>query len=345
MAAPAARPRSGARGFVVRLERRHRLGRRGAAVPGGRAGQRRRRPDAVSQRSAGRGGRAGWSPITSRSRRSASTWRRPTTSSPTTLRERACERCRRNSCPAPPHATEDLKAKLPLANVKPRLRMTTLYFVANTLNYMVAGTGNRSELSIGYFTKYGDGGVDLLPIGDLLKSEVRTAAQELGVPDAGDRQGAERRALARPDRRSGDGLHLRGARELPDERGRNGLAGAGDADRAADAHERAQAGAGADAWSEAHEPRFARRKILCQSRILLAGSVSPAGAQQPAIQTPEQFFGFRMGTDNKLARWDKIVDYFKQVSRRDRTASASASSASRPTAIRSSRSKSPAPTR
>jgi NAD+ synthase len=82
------------------------------------------------------------------------------------------------------HATEDIKAKLPLANVKPRLRMTTLYFVANTLNYLVAGTGNRSELSIGYFTKYGDGGVDLLPIGELLKSEVRDAARDLGVPDS-----------------------------------------------------------------------------------------------------------------------------------------------------------------
>jgi NAD+ synthase len=81
------------------------------------------------------------------------------------------------------HQTQDIKARLPMANVKPRLRMTTLYYVANTLNYMVAGTGNRSELSIGYFTKYGDGGVDLLPIGDLLKSEVRAVARELGVPD------------------------------------------------------------------------------------------------------------------------------------------------------------------
>jgi NAD+ synthase len=81
------------------------------------------------------------------------------------------------------HGSEDLKAKLPGANVKPRLRMTTLYFTANTLNYMVAGTGNRSELSIGYFTKYGDGGVDLLPIGDLLKSQVRAVARELGVPE------------------------------------------------------------------------------------------------------------------------------------------------------------------
>jgi NAD+ synthase len=60
--------------------------------------------------------------------------------------------------------------------------MTTLYFVANSLNYLVAGTGNRAELTIGYFTKYGDGGVDVLPIGDLLKSEVRTFARELGVP-------------------------------------------------------------------------------------------------------------------------------------------------------------------
>jgi NAD+ synthase len=78
---------------------------------------------------------------------------------------------------------DDIKARVPMANVKPRLRMTTLYFVANTLNYMVVGTGNRSELSIGYFTKYGDGGVDLLPIGGLLKSEVRDAARALGVPE------------------------------------------------------------------------------------------------------------------------------------------------------------------
>jgi NAD+ synthase len=81
------------------------------------------------------------------------------------------------------HRSEDLRSKLPLANVKQRLRMSTLYFVANTLNYMVAGTGNRSELAIGYFTKYGDGGVDLLPIGGLFKSEVIAAAKELGVPD------------------------------------------------------------------------------------------------------------------------------------------------------------------
>ena len=60
--------------------------------------------------------------------------------------------------------------------------MTSLYFVANSLNYLVAGTGNRSELAIGYFTKYGDGGVDMLPIGRLLKSQVQALARELGVP-------------------------------------------------------------------------------------------------------------------------------------------------------------------
>jgi NAD+ synthase len=78
----------------------------------------------------------------------------------------------------------DLKARVPLANVKPRMRMATLYFVANSLNYLVAGTGNRSELTIGYFTKYGDGGVDLLPLGALLKSEVRELARELEVPES-----------------------------------------------------------------------------------------------------------------------------------------------------------------
>jgi NAD+ synthase len=76
----------------------------------------------------------------------------------------------------------DIKQQLPEANVKPRLRMTALYFIANSLNYLVAGTGNRSEITLGYYTKYGDGGVDVLPIGQLLKSEVRALAGELGVP-------------------------------------------------------------------------------------------------------------------------------------------------------------------
>jgi NAD+ synthase len=85
--------------------------------------------------------------------------------------------------PAAASSGEDPRARVPVANAKPRLRMTTLYFVANTLNYLVAGTGNRAELTIGYFTKYGDGGVDVLPIGNLLKSEVRALARELDVPE------------------------------------------------------------------------------------------------------------------------------------------------------------------
>lgn len=77
---------------------------------------------------------------------------------------------------------DDIRARVPGANVKPRLRMATLYFLANSIDYLVAGTGNRSELAIGYFTKYGDGGVDVLPIGHLLKSEVVAAAETLDVP-------------------------------------------------------------------------------------------------------------------------------------------------------------------
>jgi NAD+ synthase len=77
---------------------------------------------------------------------------------------------------------DDPRSHVPLANMKPRLRMTTLYFIANSLNYLVAGTGNKSELAIGYFTKYGDGGVDMLPLANLVKSEVRALARELNVP-------------------------------------------------------------------------------------------------------------------------------------------------------------------
>ncbi len=69
-----------------------------------------------------------------------------------------------------------------LANQRPQLRMATLYYFANRLNRLVVGTGNRSEAYVGYFTKHGDGGVDLQPIGGLVKSEVRELAAYLGVP-------------------------------------------------------------------------------------------------------------------------------------------------------------------
>jgi len=85
---------------------------------------------------------------------------------------------------APVNDSADLKARLPLANLKARLRMSTVYFIANSLNYLVAGTGNRSELTIGYFTKHGDGAADLLPLGRLLKSEVRDLAAELEIPQS-----------------------------------------------------------------------------------------------------------------------------------------------------------------
>lgn len=71
---------------------------------------------------------------------------------------------------------------LPVANLKPRLRMATLYFFANKENRLVVGTGNKSEIMMGYFTKYGDGGVDILPLGGLLKRQVRELARELGIP-------------------------------------------------------------------------------------------------------------------------------------------------------------------
>jgi NAD+ synthase len=80
-------------------------------------------------------------------------------------------------------ASPDLPGhRLATANLKPRLRMTTLYAFANLLGYHVLGTGNLDELTVGYFTKFGDGGCDLLPLGSLAKGEVRDLARELGVP-------------------------------------------------------------------------------------------------------------------------------------------------------------------
>ena len=72
--------------------------------------------------------------------------------------------------------------RIALANLKPRIRMITLYYFANNLNYLVVGTGNKSEISVGYFTKYGDGGADVFPLGGLLKTEVIELARYLRVP-------------------------------------------------------------------------------------------------------------------------------------------------------------------
>lgn len=68
------------------------------------------------------------------------------------------------------------------ANIKPRLRMAALYSIAQQQGALVCGGGNKDEITLGYFTKYGDSGVDLLPLADLLKGEVWATAEYLGVP-------------------------------------------------------------------------------------------------------------------------------------------------------------------
>jgi NAD+ synthase len=69
-------------------------------------------------------------------------------------------------------------------NMKARIRMSLLYLYANQLNRMVMGTGNKTELLLGYYTKYGDGGVDTEPIGGLYKTEVWELSRKLGIPDS-----------------------------------------------------------------------------------------------------------------------------------------------------------------
>ena len=85
---------------------------------------------------------------------------------------------------------EDLKNNIPvqfqtnlsLANTRARIRMSTLYLIAGGSNGIVAGTGNKIEdFGVGFFTKYGDGGVDISPIADLMKSEVYQLGREIGV--------------------------------------------------------------------------------------------------------------------------------------------------------------------
>ena len=71
--------------------------------------------------------------------------------------------------------------RLAEGNLRARIRMSLLYYHANLTNRLVMGTGDRSELLLGYFTKYGDGGVDILPIADLYKTEVRRLGEALGI--------------------------------------------------------------------------------------------------------------------------------------------------------------------
>lgn len=76
------------------------------------------------------------------------------------------------------------KNQLADANLRARLRMSTLYTIATHRNYLVVGTDNASEWHTGYFTKYGDGGVDILPLVEFTKTEVRQMAKVLDVPDS-----------------------------------------------------------------------------------------------------------------------------------------------------------------
>ena len=78
---------------------------------------------------------------------------------------------------------DDPRHRTPMANIIARVRMIVLYYYANLHNYLVAGTGDRSEDLIGYFTKYGDGGADFLPISHLYKTQVRELARYLGIPE------------------------------------------------------------------------------------------------------------------------------------------------------------------
>lgn len=81
-------------------------------------------------------------------------------------------------------AGSEARLQLARANVRPRSRMITNYYLANLSGGIVVGTGNKTEYLIGYFTKYGDGGVDLAPLVDLYKFEVRAVARAIGVPDS-----------------------------------------------------------------------------------------------------------------------------------------------------------------
>ncbi len=73
--------------------------------------------------------------------------------------------------------------KVAEGNIKPRLRMTVLYYLAARRDSLVIGTDNWSELTTGYFTKHGDGGIDIAPLGRLVKTEVKELAYHLGIPE------------------------------------------------------------------------------------------------------------------------------------------------------------------
>lgn len=76
-----------------------------------------------------------------------------------------------------------LADRIAVANVKARCRMVVLYMISNATDRLVMGCGNKTEIMVGYFTKFGDGGADYLPIGDLYKIQVRELAKRVGVDE------------------------------------------------------------------------------------------------------------------------------------------------------------------
>ena len=84
-----------------------------------------------------------------------------------------------------PNSENEIKLNLSLANTRARLRMTTLYYLGGIHGLLVAGTGNKVEdFGVGFYTKYGDGGVDLSPIADLMKSDVFALGKYLEIPES-----------------------------------------------------------------------------------------------------------------------------------------------------------------
>ncbi len=77
----------------------------------------------------------------------------------------------------------DITDRITAGNIKPRLRMIVAYYYANMQRRMVMGTSNKTELLTGFFTKYGDGGVDLMPLADLYKTQLRQLARHLKIPE------------------------------------------------------------------------------------------------------------------------------------------------------------------
>ena len=86
---------------------------------------------------------------------------------------------------AVPKTSDDAKVNFSLANTRARIRMTSLYYLAGIHGLLVAGTGNKVEdFGVGFYTKYGDGGVDLSPIADLMKSDVYALGKYLTIPQS-----------------------------------------------------------------------------------------------------------------------------------------------------------------